>query len=137
MMEKMRNKKKRKGFTLIELIVVIAILGILAVIAIPRFSGFRAEAAVKAEGTTGLSLISAARVQEAETGKVAKGVIVNGNAADATNLPTKYMILPSSPSYTLDKNADGLYTVSWTSGVTGFAGVQTIIEGTSWTPKAY
>lgn len=44
MMQKLSEKKNKKGFTLIELIVVIAILAILAAIAIPRFTGYTTKA---------------------------------------------------------------------------------------------
>ena len=40
----LKQKKNKKGFTLIELIVVIAILAILAAIMIPRFTGFQNKA---------------------------------------------------------------------------------------------
>lgn len=45
----MKNLKKKKGFTLIELIIVIAILGILAAIAIPKFGNVQENARKKAD----------------------------------------------------------------------------------------
>lgn len=51
-MMKALKKKRKGGFTLIELIVVIAILGILAAIAIPRFANVSDNAAASAEAAT-------------------------------------------------------------------------------------
>lgn len=40
------SRKKKKGFTLVELIIVIAIIAVLAAMAIPRFSAVRLDARV-------------------------------------------------------------------------------------------
>ncbi|MBU3206709.1 prepilin-type N-terminal cleavage/methylation domain-containing protein [Clostridium algidicarnis] len=44
-----KERKKKKGFTLIELIIVLAIVAIIAAIAIPNFTKVRAESKSKAD----------------------------------------------------------------------------------------
>jgi type IV pilus assembly protein PilA len=67
---KLINKKKRKGFTLIELIVVIAIIGILALIAVPKFSAFRDSAENSANKATASTIYKSAQVYFAENGNL-------------------------------------------------------------------
>jgi type IV pilus assembly protein PilA len=56
MLSKLRGKKGKKGFTLIELMIVVAIIGILAAIAIPNFLKFQAKSKMS-EAKTNLGAI--------------------------------------------------------------------------------
>ncbi len=64
----LKKKKKKNGFTLIELIVVIAILGILAAIAVPRVGGFTNNAQNAANEATARTIASGITMVEASTG---------------------------------------------------------------------
>jgi type IV pilus assembly protein PilA len=61
------SKKKKKGFTLIELIIVIAIIAILAAIALPKFGQIRESGNVKAD------IATAKEIQTAITTAVSNG----------------------------------------------------------------
>ncbi|PKK38899.1 hypothetical protein ABB02_01834 [Clostridiaceae bacterium JG1575] len=59
------NRKKRKGFSLVELVVVMAIIGILLVVMAPNYKGFIGQAksiGVKSDAKTLLTMISLVEV---------------------------------------------------------------------------
>lgn len=74
------TKKKKKGFTLVELIIVIAIIAVLAAIAIPKFGAIRENANIKAD------MASAKNIQTAVTTAIANGDVILDANGDNTSL---------------------------------------------------
>ena len=65
----MKNLKRKKGFTIVELVIVIAVIGVLSAILIPTFSGLIAKANKSAEQLSlrnSYAAYAAAAMDEAE-----------------------------------------------------------------------
>ena len=108
MMEKMRNRKKKKGFTLIELIVVIAILAILVAIAVPRLSGFIGRGEEEAANANARTMNSATTLYEVQEGSPLDAA--NAEAA-RDELAEKNLIQPGSDISNVEwDNGDKVWT---------------------------
>ncbi|GAA0181338.1 hypothetical protein SH2C18_38840 [Clostridium sediminicola] len=77
----LRNIKKNKGFTLIELIIVIAILGILASIVIPRFIGMIEKSKIQTDNAN-LRILNTATIAYGETKTITNKDIFDGIMLD-------------------------------------------------------
>lgn len=77
-MNLLKNKKKRKGFTLIEMVIVITIIGILSSIAVTKYSSVQENAKKNADYATAANLATAAMI-----------AINDNEAVDLTNLKSK------------------------------------------------
>lgn len=97
----LQTKKKKKGFTLVELIIVIAIIAILAAIAIPKFGSIKTDANAKTDIATAKNIATLVSKE-----------IASDNIDISTDLAaTKISLLPKKGSTTdkinIEEELDG------------------------------
>lgn len=95
MVNNLKNKKKKKGFTLIELIIVIAIIAILAAVAIPKFGEVRKNAALNSDAANAKTIANAVTTLIAEDKLTSTSPITINENSD--NEVEEYMQNPPSP----------------------------------------
>ncbi|NPE21979.1 prepilin-type N-terminal cleavage/methylation domain-containing protein [Fusibacter sp. A1] len=104
---KVLQKKRKGGFTLIELIVVIAILAILAAIAIPRLGGFTTTAKINADKQT-YDVISRAVAIGVANGTITADVTIT--SAETTGLISGLSLIDSNATFKVANNINHSFT---------------------------
>jgi len=115
--KEMAKKRKKKGFTLIELIIVIALIAILAAMAIPKFGAARASANKKTDVATAKNIATAVATRIAE-GKITppKASVTYADYQDA--LDGKTAPTPKATTGNFDVVVDGSGNITISVGST-------------------
>jgi len=106
------SKKKKKGFTLVELIIVIAIIAILAAIALPKFGEIRENANVKTDIANAKAIQTAVATKSADgaTGYAPSTADVNVTAANLASIIDGGLPVPKSKQALAAAAANRIFT---------------------------
>lgn len=111
MKENLLKKRKKKGFTLIELIVVIAIIAIIALIAIPKVMGYQDDAKKKADIANAKTIANVVAA-EITNGNIASNraftnIEIDG-ASEITEAPQTPVTSNDNAEYYINKNLQSI-----------------------------
>lgn len=110
-MNKIRNRKNNKGFSLVELIIVIAIMAILAGILIPQFVKYISSSKVSGDIQQAENIYNAVAAQYADSqGTTPTGMSYDGNKHEVTDAVAEALEMGTAPTCKVDSNYLFMYS---------------------------